>query len=59
MNPGLPLGGLVDVLRKFGDISAGVLERDKLAAARQGNWIVEWTFPVCLSLAGQRRIPSA
>jgi hypothetical protein len=31
------------------DVS-GILERDKLAAARQGDWFIERSFPAALSL---------
>jgi hypothetical protein len=39
------LRGLVLGLRKFGDVLAGILERDKLAATRQRYWLFEPSFP--------------
>ena len=42
---GLPFGGVVLRFRKLGDISAGVLQGDKLATARQRDWIVKLTLP--------------
>jgi hypothetical protein len=41
----LPFSGLMLGLRKLCDVVAGILERDKLAAAWERNWIVEQTFP--------------
>jgi hypothetical protein len=44
-NGGLPLLDLLFGLRQLLDISGGILESDKLAAARQGDGIVELAFP--------------
>jgi len=37
--------GIVLGLRKFGYVIAGILERDKLAAARQRDRIIKPSFP--------------
>ena len=36
---------LVLGLRQLHDMGSGILERDDLATAGQGNWILEWPFP--------------
>ena len=41
----LPLWRAVFGLRKLRDVVAGILERDKLAAAGERNGIIERTFP--------------
>jgi hypothetical protein len=48
--------GIVFGLRKFGYVLAGILERDKLATARQRYRISKRALPaVCCRLAGQCR----
>ena len=47
---GLPLGGFVLGLRKLRDVVAGILERDELATAGQGDWIFEMAAPSSVRL---------
>src|SRR3984893_5679277 len=45
----LPFRGLVLSLRELRDVGPGIPQRDQLAAARQRDAIVEWSFPAALS----------
>jgi len=45
----LPLRGPVLCLRKPRNVAAGILKRDKLATAGQGNRIIKRSFPAAIS----------
>jgi hypothetical protein len=58
LNGGLPFLDLLFRLRQFLDISGSVLQRDKLATARQRYRFIEGTFPAPWVRYAKRSAPS-
>ena len=54
----LPFIEVLFALRQLHDVSGGILERDELATAGQGNRVIEWPFPARCFTRSDARAPA-